>query len=215
MGRTFVPTQYPLVNVVEESDPNTGEKSVVGYITQAWRRFQENGGAALSPGSVNEVLTSSGVAFVWQKLVDANISATAAIAWSKVSKAGSSLADLATRSAADLTSGTLAHARKWSQATTTSTGTQNNFSFAGADSVICNNAIGLTLTGISAGVAGQRLTIWAINSTVTLNDQDAGSSASNRIITGTGAAVVLTAAVGRALVEYDAATQRWRLLVSA
>jgi parallel beta-helix repeat protein len=44
-------------------------------------------------------------------LVDADINATAAIAWSKVNKALSSLADLATRSATDLNSGTLNAAR--------------------------------------------------------------------------------------------------------
>lgn len=42
---------------------------------------------------------------------DAQISASAAIAWPKVSKSGSSLADLTTRSAGDLSSGTLAAAR--------------------------------------------------------------------------------------------------------
>src|SRR6185369_4251414 len=42
---------------------------------------------------------------------DAKVASGAAIAWSKLDKAGSSLADLATRSAADLASGTLAAAR--------------------------------------------------------------------------------------------------------
>jgi hypothetical protein len=44
-------------------------------------------------------------------LANAQISASAAIGWSKVSKTGSSLADLDTRSAGDLSSGTLAAAR--------------------------------------------------------------------------------------------------------
>lgn len=44
-------------------------------------------------------------------IVDADVNAAAAIAWTKVSKSGSSLADLATRSAADLGSGVLADAR--------------------------------------------------------------------------------------------------------
>ncbi|MCQ4363020.1 phage tail protein [Mycobacterium gordonae] len=44
-------------------------------------------------------------------IVDADVNSAAAIAWTKLSKAGSSLADLATRSAADLTSGTLPGAR--------------------------------------------------------------------------------------------------------
>jgi hypothetical protein len=44
-------------------------------------------------------------------LLDAQISAVAAIAWTKISKVGSSLADLVTRSAGDLSSGTLLDAR--------------------------------------------------------------------------------------------------------
>jgi N-acetylneuraminic acid mutarotase len=44
-------------------------------------------------------------------LTDTQVAAGAAIAWSKLNKAGSSLADLTTRSASDLTSGTLPDAR--------------------------------------------------------------------------------------------------------
>jgi hypothetical protein len=44
-------------------------------------------------------------------IVDADVSATAALGWSKISKTGSSLADLATRSAGALNSGTLPNAR--------------------------------------------------------------------------------------------------------
>lgn len=45
------------------------------------------------------------------EIVDSQIAAAAAIQWSKISKTGSSLADLTTRSAADLSSGTLPDAR--------------------------------------------------------------------------------------------------------
>lgn len=44
-------------------------------------------------------------------IVDADVNSAAAIAWSKISKVGSSLADLITRSASDLSSGTLDDAR--------------------------------------------------------------------------------------------------------
>src|SRR5690606_29961858 len=44
-------------------------------------------------------------------IVNSCIDAGAAIAWSKISKTGSSLADLATRSASDLSSGTLPDGR--------------------------------------------------------------------------------------------------------
>lgn len=50
-------------------------------------------------------------------ITDTQIAAAAAIAWSKLSKSGSSLADLATRSAADLSSGILAAARLGTAAT--------------------------------------------------------------------------------------------------
>lgn len=111
MARTFVPTMYPLV------DPKTG------LITSQWRRFQEGVGTAITPGGSGEVLTSNGTALVWQKLVNANVDAAAAIvysklnlalsivnadvavaaaiAWSKVSKVGSVHSDIT-----DLASGT-------------------------------------------------------------------------------------------------------------
>lgn|GEM_PF-1527705 len=44
-------------------------------------------------------------------IVDADVNSAAAIGWTKISKTGSSLADLATRSAGDLSSGTLLAAR--------------------------------------------------------------------------------------------------------
>lgn len=66
--------------------------------------------AAVASGMV---LLSGGVGAVpaWGQIADAHVSATAAIGWTKIAKTGSSLADLATRSAGDLSSGTLADAR--------------------------------------------------------------------------------------------------------
>lgn len=60
---------------------------------------------------------ASGAAIAYSKLnlslsvADADIAAGAGISWSKISRSGSSLADLATRSAGDLSSGTLPDAR--------------------------------------------------------------------------------------------------------
>lgn len=51
------------------------------------------------------------VAIAAGAIVDADVNASAAIAWTKLNKSGSSLADLTTKSAADLSSGTLAAAR--------------------------------------------------------------------------------------------------------
>lgn len=69
----------------------------------AWARF--------AIGSNDRVLAVSGGAPTWTQIVDAHVSGSAAIAWSKIDKTGSSLADLATRSAGDLSSGTLDDAR--------------------------------------------------------------------------------------------------------
>jgi hypothetical protein len=54
-------------------------------------------------------------------IVNADINAAAAIGWAKISKTSSSLADLATRSASDLSSGTVPQARLPIAGTTTST----------------------------------------------------------------------------------------------
>jgi hypothetical protein len=98
MGAPYVPTNDPL------TDANR-------FITDVWRRYQEYIASAITPGGANYVLTSNGTALVWKLLTDGNVSGAASVAWSKVDKAGSTLADLATRSATDLTSGTLNDAR--------------------------------------------------------------------------------------------------------
>ena len=65
------------------------------------------------PATTNASLLTSGTLPLGRlvDLTNAELAAAAAIDWTKISKAGSSLADLVTRSAADLGSGTLAKAR--------------------------------------------------------------------------------------------------------
>src|SRR3990167_4292234 len=70
-------------------------------------------------------------------IVNADINVTAAIDWTKISKTGSSLADLTTRSAGDLSSGTLADARLSSNVTL-----QGN-SFNGASQLVQLTAGGI------------------------------------------------------------------------
>lgn len=97
--------------------------------------------------------------------------------------------------------------------TTTSTGTVNDFALtSGAGFLRANNATALTLTGLAAGTDGQRVTIVSIGAgSVTLTDQAAGSTAANRIITGTGGALTLPAGSGGVTLLYDATTARWRV----
>lgn len=105
-----------------------------------------------------------------QNIADAQISATADIAWSKLSKVGSSLADLTTRSAADLSSGILNDARLSSNvplkdaATNVFTGAMTAASFSGDGSALTalnadqlttgtvplDRLVGITNTQISA-----------------------------------------------------------------
>lgn len=89
MGRTFTPTLFPLVDVVTERDINTGREKTVGYVTSAWRRYQEGVALAVTPGAAGEVYASNGAAAVWQLIVNANIGAGANIAYSKLNLAGS------------------------------------------------------------------------------------------------------------------------------
>lgn len=97
--------------------------------------------------------------------------------------------------------------------TTTSTGTQNDFALTASASLLrVNNASAITLTGLSAGADGQRLDVVSIGAgTVTISDQGGGSTAANRVITGLGEALVLTAGTGVARLVYDATTARWRV----
>lgn len=62
-------------------------------------------------GDITMAAGTSTVAITAGAIVDADINASAAITWTKISKTGSSLADLVTRSAGDLSSGTLLAAR--------------------------------------------------------------------------------------------------------
>lgn len=106
---------------------------------------------------------------------------------------------------------------RWSEATTTSTGTQNNFSISEADVLRCNNASLLTLNGIVAPASpakpGKRLIIVSVGAgQVDLANENASSTAANRIINGVTGTISLAAGSGRALLEYDDTTDRWRVI---
>lgn len=104
-------------------------------------------------------------------------------------------------------------ARRWAEATTTSTGNQDNFNFSNADLLRCNNNSLLTLRGLSAGVAGQRLTIVSVGGgQVDLSNENTNSTAANRIANGLNGTVSLSAGVGRVDLQYDGTTQRWRVI---
>lgn len=78
-------------------------------------------------------------------------------------------------------------AKQYSCITITDTGTQNNYSPTGwdaADIVICNNASALTLTGLAAPTAAGKWIKYFVaitTNSVGVTDEDAGSTAANRI----------------------------------
>src|SRR5215471_9962850 len=104
--------------------------------------------------------------------------------------------------------------------TTTLTGVQNNFPLTPGCSVLrCNNSGGiLTITGMSAGVDGQEVTIHEVAAAeVDLTFADAGSTAANRLINyaSSGPTMLNGAGVvegGHARYRYDAGTSLWRLV---
>lgn len=67
-----------------------------------------------------------------------------------------------------------------------------------------------TITGIADGSDGRRLVLRAVNSPLVLANENAGSFAANRIVTGTGGNVTIGQG-GAALVVYDSTSGRWSL----
>lgn len=110
------------------SPPTRGDL-LVANSTPVWARFAKGGvGTFLSMGASDPAWTTDGSTFTVLNatsltsgtvalarlpttIANANIDAAAAIAWTKISKTGSSFADFTTKSATDITSGTLADAR--------------------------------------------------------------------------------------------------------
>jgi len=100
--------------------------------------------------------------------------------------------------------------------TTTSTGTQNDFSLSASYTYLrCNNASALVLTGFSIGgstpTAGDMVIIDNVgSSTVKVSYQATGSTAALRSIT-TSTSGQIIGAGGRLLGVYDNTTGRWRI----
>ena len=95
----------------------------------------------------------------------------------------------------------------------TTTGNIDNLDFSNASIIRANNASLATIRGLVAGTAGQRVTIVSIGAgQVDINDQDANSTAANRIITGVSLPLSLAAGIGQITLQYDGTTARWRVV---
>jgi hypothetical protein len=102
--------------------------------------------------------------------------------------------------------------------TTVLTGTQSNFAVTAARRLVlrCNQSGLLTISGFAAGSDGDMIDLFCVgaSSMVNLTDQDAGSSAANRIITGFTETMLLSPPGGATRLVYDATTARWRIAFS-
>jgi hypothetical protein len=94
-------------------------------------------------------------------------------------------------------------------------GATNDYAIgAGTFFRVTPDAAGSAITGLTGGVDGKYITIINLGAgTLSFTNQDAGSSAANRIITSTGATVTLNTN-GRTTLIYDATTLRWRMLAA-
>lgn len=98
--------------------------------------------------------------------------------------------------------------------TFTTTGNIDDLDFQNASVIRMNNASPTTIRGLKAGVAGQRVTIVAVGfATLLLAHQDTNSAAANRLINFvTSASTPVFGGHGTATLQYDATSQRWRLI---
>jgi len=125
-------------------------------------------------------MNAGGTAYAWALLLDANIDAAAAIAWTKVSKTGSNLTDLATRAHTDLTAiGTNTHAQIDTAITTSAShiaSTSNPHSTTATQLGLGNvdNTSDVTKNAASVTLTNKTLTAPVINSPTGIVKADVG-----------------------------------------
>lgn len=129
-------------------------------------------------GNQDEILTATSTDLQYQKLTNANVSATAAIAWSKISKTGSVLQDIANCNVAAATNGQVPTwnnaAQRWDPQTPpgSSTGEANTASNQGVGGVGPFNAkvgVDLQFKNINAGSSKITVTNDAANKEIDID----------------------------------------------
>ena len=97
----------------------------------------------------------------------------------------------------------------------TTTGSQNNVAIGTSSALRYNGTAVATFTGIAAGANGQILYLHNPSAyTLTLSNQNASSSAANRIVTGTGADLPVPSNTSVTM-QYDATASLWRVTGSS
>jgi parallel beta-helix repeat protein len=93
----------------------------------------------------------------------------------------------------------------------TATGTQDDINFGTGVLFRITSASALTITSIAGGVDGRVITLANAGSNAVTINNDAGGTAANRIITGTGANLSVPAG-STVQLAYDSADSRWRVI---
>ena len=94
----------------------------------------------------------------------------------------------------------------------TTTGTQNNVALGAGSLIRYAGVADATFTGISGGNDGRQIHLMNSSSyNLTINNQDSGSTASNRVINPTGSSIIVKPNT-TAMIQYDAGASRWRIL---
>lgn len=92
------------------------------------------------------------------------------------------------------------------------TADQNNYSLGAGGFHRLSSDASRTITGLAGGANGRRVTLANVGvQNIVLANQNTGSEAANRVITGTGSDLVLAADAIAELI-YDSTTQRWRVI---
>jgi len=179
---------------------------IAGETTRGTRNSNTNtlGGAALQ---LIARTTDSSNAVIFQTNLAANGDTTDATAIATATQAGAWTLGPASSTNLNLTVNGLALAGAFRVARISSvSGTVNDFAL-GANGYISTSAGATTFTGIADGVDGRVVYITAASGlTCQINHQDAGSTATNRIITKTGAN---TSTSGGFTLIYDTNLNRW------
>lgn len=107
--------------------------------------------------------------------------------------------------------GTTATDIRWKLSTLAQiTAAQNDYAIGAGVVFRLSSDASRNITGIAGGADGRMIVIFNVGAQdIVLTNNDAASAAANRIITGTGASVTVTAA-GQAILVYDGTSTCWR-----
>ncbi len=183
----------------------TGSLTTAGLLTASNGLTVSSGSVTLPSSSINDVALSSNVALLnrsgqtfsgtntFSSLTTFGNASTTNLS---ISNSLISLGNFSTPKGADYNT----------------TGTQNDVNLGTGVLFRYSGSGAATFTGFAGGTDGREIHIMNVSSSnITINHQDTGSVAANRVITSNGSSVIIPPAVTIVL-QYDSAASRWRIL---